>query len=179
MSTLCKAEESTLLIIDPQERLVPAMHEGAAMVNRCVQLAMAARELKIPVIATEQNPAALGANVPPIREWCDLTTAKFDFSAAADASARERLPVGRSSIVVAGCEAHVCVLQTVADLLDAGRSVRLVVDAIASRHPLNRDAAIARASRMGADLVTTEMVLFEWLRSSRHPSFKTISRLIR
>jgi nicotinamidase-related amidase len=179
MSTLCDPADSTLLIIDPQARLMPAIHDAEGVVRRCIQLATAARELDIHVIGTEQNPNGLGPLVPEIAHLCDTTLSKFHFSATAEEGFLSRLPQGRGTFVVAGCEAHVCVLQTVAGLLDAGHDVKWVSDAVGSRHPHNRLAATERARRMGADVVTTEMVIFEWLGTSEHPKFRRLSQLIR
>jgi nicotinamidase-related amidase len=179
MSLLCRADASILLVIDPQARLMPAIHEADRVIRRCVQLATAAGELRIPVIGTEQNPDRLGANAPEIRDRCDITFAKFHFSAAAEPGFLAQLPPGRKQIVVAGCEAHVCVLQTVDGLLAAGLEVKWVDDAVGSRHSENHQAAAARARTMGADVVTTEMVLFEWLATSQHASFRNVTKLIR
>ena len=179
MSALCKAEESTLLIVDTQVRLMPAIHDGEAVLRRCVQLATAARELGIHVIGTEENPAGLGTLVPEVASLCDTTLAKFHFSAPAEEGFLRRLPAGRDTLVVAGCEAHVCVLQTVIGLLEAGHAVKWVADAIGSRHPHDRLAATERARKLGADVVTTEMVIFEWLRTSEHPKFRQLLQLVR
>lgn len=179
MPSLCLAEQSILLIIDPQTRLVPAIDAGDEVLRRCTQLATAARELRIHVIGTEQNRAGLGSNVETLRGLCDTTLSKFHFSAPAEPGFLERLPQGRGTIVVVGCEAHVCVLQTAAGLLEAGYDVKWVCDAVGSRHPHDRDAATARARAFGADVVTTEMVVFEWMRTSEHASFRKVSRLIR
>ena len=179
MTLLCKSDESTLLIIDPQVRLMPAIQDGGNVVRRCVQLATAARELGVHVIGTEQNPDGLGPLVAEIAALCDTTLAKFHFSAAAEEGFLRRLPAGRDSLVVAGCEAHVCVLQTVVGLLESGHSVKWVADAVGSRHPHDRLVATERARRLGADVVTTEMVIFEWLGTSQHPKFKRLSQLIR
>lgn len=179
MPLLCKAEESTLLIIDPQERLMPAIDGGQEVVRRCVQLASAARTLGIPVIGTEQNPAGLGPNIEALRSLCSVTVAKLHFSAAAEPGFLSHLPDLRRTVVVAGCEAHVCVLQTVVGLIQSGYDVKWVDDAVGSRHPHDRVAAGARARAFGADVVTTEMVIFEWLATSAHPSFRPVSRLIR
>lgn len=179
MPALCQAAQSTLLIIDPQTRLMPAIHEGDAVIRRCRQLALAARELRIHVIGTEQNPAGLGPNVEELRALCDTTLAKFHFSAVAEPGFIERLPHNRKTVVVGGCEAQVCVMQTVSGLLEAGLDVKWVADAIGSRRPRDRDAATDRARAMGADIVTTEMVLFEWLRTSEHPAFRKILELVR
>ena len=179
MSVLCQADRSTLLIIDPQARLMPAIHEADAVLRRCMQLASAARALGIPVIGTEQNPEGLGPNVPELRALCDTTFAKFHFCAPAEPGFLASLPAGRDTMVVAGCEAHVCAMQTAIGLLDAGHPVKWVSDAVGSRHAHNRDAATARLRGLGADVVTTEMVLFEWIRTSHHASFRPVSKLIR
>jgi nicotinamidase-related amidase len=116
--------------------------------------------------------------VPAIRPLCDTTFAKFHFSAASEPGFLERLPQGRT-LVVAGCEAHVCVLQTTLGLLEAGYPVKWVSDAVGSRDPADRAAATARARSAGADVVTTEMVLFEWLKTSENPQFRTLLKLVR
>ena len=179
MTILCKPDDCTLLVVDPQTKLMPAIHDGEGVIRRCVQLATAAKELGIHVIGTEQNPDGLGPLVPEIASLCDTTLAKFHFSAAAEEGFLQRLPARRNTLVVAGCEAHVCVFQTVAGLLEAGHAVKLVTDAIGSRHPHDRLAAIERARSLGADIVTTEMVIFEWLGTSQHPKFKRLAQLIR
>jgi nicotinamidase-related amidase len=179
MTLLCTAEQSTLLVIDPQARLMPSIHESEEVIRRCLQLATAARELRVHVIGTEENPAGLGPMVAALRALCDTTLTKFHFSAVDEPGFMDRMPHGRDTFVVVGCEAHVCVLQTVIGLLEAGHHVKWVADAIGSRHPHDRIAATARARALGADIVTTEMVLFEWLRTSNHPAFKKILQLVR
>ena len=179
MSLLCDPDDSTLLIVDTQVRLMPAIHDAENVVRRCIHLATAARELGIHVIGTEQNPDGLGPLVAEIGVLCDTTLSKFHFSAPREEGFLHRLPAGRNTFVVAGCEAHVCVLQTVIGLLDAGHAVKWVADAVSSRHPHNRLAATERARRAGADVVTTEMVVFEWLGSSQHPKFKRLLTMVR
>ena len=105
--------------------------------------------------------------------------AKTTFSAAGDPGLAALLPAGSGEIVVAGCEAHVCVLQTVLDLLASGHRVVWAADATGSRDPADRAAAIDRARQHGAEIVTSEMVLFEWLRSARHPKFREVHKLLR
>ena len=179
MTILCKPDDCTLLVVDPQTRLMPAIHDSESVVLHCVQLATAAKELGIHVIGTEQNPDGLGPLVPEIATLCDTVLAKFHFSAVAEEGFMQRLPARRNTLVVAGCEAHVCVFQTVAGLIEAGHAVKLVADAIGSRHPHDRLAAVERARALGADVVTTEMVIFEWLGTSQHPKFKRLAQLIR
>lgn len=179
MSILCNPEDSLLLLVDLQERLMPAIRDGDTVVKRCVQLATAARELGVHVVGTEQNPAGLGPLVPEVKALCDTTLAKTHFSAPAEEGFLRRLPGTRRTCIVAGCEAHVCVMQTVAGLIEAGHEVKWVADAVGSRHPHNRLAATDRARKLGADIVTTEMVVFEWLRHSDHPKFKQLLQLVR
>ena len=179
MTLLCEADRSVLLVVDPQTRLMPAIHESDHVLERCRRLALAARELGIPVLGTEQNPAGLGPNVAALRELCETTVEKFHFAAVDEPGFLAQLPQGRGSVVIAGCEAHVCVLQTTLRLLDSGYAIKWVCDAVGSRSVVDRDTATARARAAGADVVTTEMVLFEWLRTSRHPKFRAILDALR
>lgn len=172
-------ERSVLLLVDLQARLMPAIADHQAVVANALRLAQAAKLLGIPVLGTEQNPAGLGTNVEEIRALCTHTLSKQHFDATREAHWPGFLPADRPDIVIAGCEAHVCVLQTVLGLRRAGSPVRLVRDAIGSRSAANRDAAIARAQFHGAEPVTTEMVIFEWLASAEHPRFREALRLVK
>ena len=158
---------------------MPAIHDSEVVVARAVRLAEAARLLEVPIRATEQYPVGLGPTVPPLAAYPQAVLTKTTFSATAAPGFDELLPAGVSQIVVAGCEAHVCVLQTVLGLLPRGHRVLLVTDAVGSRDPDDRAAAIARAGRHGAEIVTSEMVLFEWLRDSRNPRFRDVQKLLR
>jgi len=175
---LLTAEGATLLLIDLQERLMPVIHDHEAVVARAVRLAEAATLLGVPVLVTEQNPAGLGPTVPPLAGYPQEIMTKTTFSAAGDPGFAALLPAA-GEIVVAGVEAHVCVLQTVLDLLAAGRRVVLAADATGSRDPADRAAALDRARRYGAEIVTSEMVLFEWLRDARHPRFREVHKLVK
>lgn len=173
------ARGSHLLLIDYQARLMPAIHDGAAVVANGARLLQAARLLDVPRSFTEQNPDRLGRTVPELTpEPCEAVLAKMSFDACADTALMTDIPAAHR-IVVCGCEAHVCVLQTVLGLLEDGWAVALVADAVGSRLPANREAALARMARHGAEIVTTEMVLFEWLRSARHPRFREVLALVR
>jgi nicotinamidase-related amidase len=176
---LLSADASALLLIDVQERLMPAIYDGAAVVANAVRLAEGAGLLDVPVCATEQNPDGLGPTVAALAAFPQLVLPKFAFGAVAEPGFGTLLPPGTEEIVVAGCEAHVCVLQTVLGLLAQRHRVLLVADAIGSRTPANKAAAIDRMQRHGAEVVTTEMVLFEWLRNSHHPQFRAVQKLIR
>lgn len=171
-------ESSLLLLIDFQTRLAPAVAGAAAAIANARRLAEGARLLGAEILVTEQNPEKLGATAPELAEFAAAPLSKMSFSAlAAPGFPRDRLE-GRT-IVVAGFETHVCVLQTVLDLLTEGRRTLVVADAVGSRDPANREAALRRLERRGAEIVTTEMALFEWLGSAEHPRFREISRLVK
>ncbi|MGH3390886.1 MAG: isochorismatase family protein [Actinomadura sp.] len=176
---LLTAQGAALLLVDLQQRLIPVIHDGTTVVARAARLAEAARLLDVPVCATEQNPAGLGPTVEPLAGHPQTIVSKTAFCAVDDLSFSALLPPGTGEIVVAGCEAHVCVLQTVLGLLALGHRVLMVADAVGSRDPADRAAALDRVSRHGAEVVTSEMVMFEWLRDSRHPKFRDVQRLIK
>lgn len=173
-----EAARSELLIIDIQTRLMPAIHEGPAVLARARQLVTAADRLRVPLLATEQNPEGLGPTVAGLLPEGAEVLPKMSFDALGAPAIAARL-TGDRTLVVAGCEAHVCVLQTVLGLLQRGRRVQVVADAVGSRHAANRKAALKRMRQAGAGIVTTEMVLFEWLGSAEHPAFREIVALIK
>jgi nicotinamidase-related amidase len=200
---LLDADESQLLLVDYQSRLMPSIHEGELVLRNALRLGRLARLLEVPAWGTEENPEGLGENPAELRSLCRTTLAKMHFSAVEDgltellrAPARAQqggnarsLPrhlqkapqpqAERNSIVVAGCEAHVCLMQTALSLLDEEFDVWVVTDACSSRTERNRDAAFDRLAGAGAELVTTEMVAFEWLRTAEHPLFKQALSLIK
>jgi nicotinamidase-related amidase len=172
-------ENSILLLVDLQERLMPAIADGERVVANAIRLARAAAFMDIPVLATEQNPAGLGPNVPEVKALALRTLGKQFFDATRETTWANFFPEDRRDVVVAGCEAHVCVLQTVLGLRRQGLSVRLVRDAIGSRTPENRAGAADRARSAGAEIVTTEMVIFEWLETAEHPRFRDVLKLVK
>lgn len=199
---LLDASESQLVLVDYQARLLPALFEGPAVLANAVRLGQIARLMQLPVWGTEQNPSKLGENAPELRALCHKTLAKLQFSAVEEGLGEwlrppAKAPQGnarslprhlrksapsapeRNSIVLAGCEAHVCLLQTALDLLEDEFEVWVVTDACSSRSERNRDAAFDRLAGAGAELVTTEMVAFEWLRSAEHPEFAAVQGLLK
>lgn len=199
---LLDASESQLVLVDFQEKLMPVIHEGAAALDNARRLAQIARMVDVPVWGTEQNPSRLGSNDPALRALCRKTLPKMHFSAVEEGLGEwlrppAKPPAGnarslpkhmqkaaqggpdRSTIVIAGCEAHVCLLQTALDLIEDEFDVWVVTDACGSRTERNRDAAYDRLAGAGAELVTTEMVAFEWLRSCEHPAFKDMLALVK
>jgi nicotinamidase-related amidase len=165
-----------LLLIDFQERLMPAIAEGAAVVANAQRLAEAAALLSVPALRTEQYPKGLGGTVAALAGF-GAAVEKTHFGSCAAPGFVDALK--GDHLIVAGCETHVCVLQTVFGLLAAGRSVFVVADACGSRTAENKRVALERMARAGAEIVTTEMVVFEWLENASHPKFKDVSRLIK
>jgi nicotinamidase-related amidase len=170
---------SALLVIDFQARLMPAIADGEAVVANARRLIGAAEMLDIPVLFTEQNAKGLGPTVPELSTGKDDSVFhKTSFDACRMPGFLDRLP-DRSDLVVAGCETHVCVLQTLLGLIEAGKRVWLVRDAVGSRRAESKETAIRRLERHGAEIVTAEMVVFEWLQTAEHPRFRDALTLVR
>ena len=159
---------------------MPAIDGADEVVANVGRLLAAAEQLNVPVLMTEQNPKGLGATVPALvrPEGSVPVVTKMEFDACRARGVIEALPPGHH-VVVAGLEAHVCVLQTVLGLVDRSRRAYVVADAVGSRRPENKAAALARLDRAGAEIVTTEMVLFEWLGTAEDPAFKPVVALIK
>ena len=178
-----RPDDALLLVIDMQERLQPHVHDDARLRAKARALAEGCRLLGVPVFLTEQYPKGLGPTVPELHDavaHAGGVLEKTAFSCAADPSIRARIhAAGRRQVLLAGVEAHVCVLQTALDLLEEGFQVHLVEDAVGSRSPADREAGIARARRNGAEPATVEMALFELMGSSRHPRFKDVQALVK
>lgn len=177
---LMSAGETALLIVDVQTRLIDHIPKGADLVFNCGRLIEGAGLLGLPVIATEQYPQGLGPTVPQLARLVEHRPAKRAFSCGACADALAGL-TGRGihKILVAGIETHVCVMQSVMDLLAHSFRVFVAVDAVGARHAVDHDTALRRMDASGAVLTTTESALFEWCERSSHPRFKDISRLIK
>ncbi len=174
---LIDARQSVLVLVDYQRRLMPAIHRGAEVVTEAARLADVARDLDVHVFGTEQNPQGLGPNEDAIRRRCETTLAKMHFDACADGLLDLLRVPGETparDIVIAGCEAHVCMLQTALGLLRAGFNVWVVAPASGSRSAENHDLAMQRLRQAGAAIVSVEMVAFEWLRTCEHARFKDV-----
>ncbi|WP_334176045.1 hydrolase [Pseudoxanthobacter sp.] len=171
-----------LLVVDVQEKLIPSMHDFAPVEHNIGLLARLAGELSLPRLITEQYRKGLGPTIASLSALMpDVPVMeKIAFSCLGDPAIREKLTEDfEAQIVVTGIETHVCVLQTVLELRAAGLSTFVVADAVTSRAPHNRALALERMAAAGAHIVSTEMVLFELLRTAAHPSFRLMSRLIR
>lgn len=210
---LLDADDSQLVLVDYQARLMPVIFENEMVVANAVRLARMAQALQVPVWGTEQTPDKLGPNVDAVRTAIEAaggrTLVKAHFSAVADGLGDWLRPPARkpaqgdqargnarslpkhlqrpqpeeepgpNTIVIAGCEAHVCLMQTALDLLEGEFEVWVVTDACSSRSERNRDAAFDRLAGNGAELVTTEMVAFEWLRTAEHELFRDVLALMK
>jgi isochorismate hydrolase len=175
--------DALLLVIDVQERLATAMQQErlAELEKNAGVLIRAAKRLDIPVVATEQYPKGLGPTVASLRQLlpADAMT-KMEFSCGASKPiARHILGTGRKQAIVLGMEAHVCVFQTVRDLLRGGFSVFVVQDAVISRTESNRGVGLRLCEKAGATLTSTEAVLFDLLGVAGTPEFKELTALIR
>ena len=170
--------ESTLLFIDLQGRLMPSIDHGSDVLKQCVRIAKIAQILNIPIIGTEQSPQSLGHNVVEISKFCQDTITKSHFDACQDGLI-QALPQHRKKLVVAGCETHVCVMQTAIELINQKYQVTVLVDAVGSRRPLDKEFAIQRLCAQGAITSTVEMLAFEWLENADNPAFKKVLEIIK
>ncbi len=176
---LIAPDKALLLVVDIQEKLVPAVCQAEQLVKQTRWLMEIAAFLNIPTLVSEQYPKGLGHTVTDLAE---LTTPeqvidKLHFSCAADASCLERIrQQQRQQIIICGMEAHVCVLQTAIGLHQQGFEVFVVGDLISSRNDADKQLAIARLQQLQIQIVSREMVAFEWMEKSGTDSFKTISK---
>ena len=174
------ADDSGLLVVDVQEKLVRLVPDHQRIVWNIGRLLDGAKLFNMPVLATEQYPKGLGGTTPELTARLDRPAAKTAFSCvgcAEIAAELERLPVGKW--LVAGIETHVCVQQTVLDLLAAGFRVYVAADATGSRFEIDQRVALERMHAAGATLTTTESALFEWCQDAAAPQFKQLSALIK
>lgn len=169
---------SRLCVIDLQGRLLAAVHGNAAVLTRCAALAKAAGILGVPAVLTEQNAAGIGATVPELAAQVPTVFPKETFDACGNPDFVAWAKQG-GTVILAGTEAHVCVLQTALGLKAAGLPVACVTDAMGARRPSDHAAALARLAAAEVELVTTEMVLFEWLGRYDRPEFKPVLALVK
>ena len=179
---LIRRADSLLLVVDIQQKLAPAIHDSERVVANSVRLLDGARQLGVPAFVSEQYIKGLGPSLEAIRTAA--VDARFfektHFSCAAELGVIDLLRAAkRPQIILTGTEAHVCVLQTAFGLLAAGFEVYLVADAASSRTPENRSAAVERMRAAGIGIVTTEMVLFEWLHQAGTDDFRQLLPLIK
>lgn len=176
-----KRGDTAILIVDDQERLVPAVSNREAMIERTRMLLQGLKALGVPMIVSEQYPKGLGPTIPEIAELIDSEPLpKMTFSCYADEELRKAIDAtGCSSVLVCGTETHVCVLQSAIDMKNAGKNVVIVEDCVSSRKPHDIEIGLRRAEEEGVCISTAETVLFELLERADSPEFKIISKLIK
>lgn len=181
-SNVLNAENSLLLVIDVQEKLVQMLDKNV-VVARASKLVKAANILNIPTIVTQQYKKGIGETVEAVRENLSSSALFFEktaFSALNEPGFIEKLnSYGKKQIVICGIETHICVHQTVADLLDKGFEVYVAKDACASRNKYEFKQGIERMEANGAKISCLEIILFEWLKDAKNPHFKEIQALIK
>ncbi|MGN1030242.1 MAG: hydrolase [Butyricicoccaceae bacterium] len=170
------------LVIDYQEKLIPAMSGIDSLLSRSEILLKGLNALEVPMLISQQYPRGLGQTLPQVLEASGNapTMDKNSFSLWDDDAIRSAVEAsGKKTVIICGVEAHVCVLQTAVDLIEAGYQVVLVDDCISSRRPGDKEIAMKRAMHEGATLTTSEAILFELQRISGTPTFKIISKLVK
>jgi nicotinamidase-related amidase len=173
--------KACVLLVDVQEKLIPVMWNFAPVEKYCKAMILAAREMGLPVLATEQYPKGLGATIPSLREALGAAPlVKMHFSCGADPEFAKALEAtGRRQVILVGMETHVCVFQTARDLLERGYEVFVCADAVTSRFEEHRRVALEQMRDMGAVVTSAETCIFDLLHACGTPEFKRVSPLVR
>jgi len=175
---LIDARRSQLLVVDLQERLLPAIHDHERIAANVLWLVRVAQRIGVPVAAVEQYAKGLGHTAQPVRDLLPsgAIAHKTHFSGVTAGSLAALPGADRAQVVLIGVEAHVCLLQTALELLEEGKVVFVVADAVGSRRQQDCDLALARLRQDGARIVSREMVAFEWLGEAATPLFREVNR---
>ncbi len=175
------SNDTSIICIDLQQKLVNMLNNGERIKNNAVKLMKAASILNISTLITEQYPKGLGETVYEIKEIKDFKTIeKTTFSAyRTEEFKKEFKKLKNHNVIIFGIEAHICVFQTAMDLIEKGYNVFVVADCTSSRAEINYVASLETLKQSGAKIITLEMALFEFLKSSNHPNFKEIQGLIK
>ncbi len=181
--TILNIEDSLVLIIDVQEKLLNATFNKSLLERKAEIIAKAASILNIPIYITEQYPKGLGSTINGIKNSINNSVKyyeKISFSALDDEILKEEIrKENKKQIIIFGIETHICVNQTVNALLDMDYEVNVISDACGSRSEMEYSAGLSRMKDNGAHIITTEIALFEWLKSAKHEKFKEIQNLIK
>jgi nicotinamidase-related amidase len=175
-------ENTCLIVIDIQEKLLPVMQESDQVVKNTSVLIQAAKSLNVPVLWCQQVPKALGLTVGELSPFLDGVEPinKSSFSCCGDETFMHKIDqLKLQTVILCGIESHVCVFQTAMDLIQHGLYVHVVADATSSRTSENKDLGISRMAKEGAVITSTEMLLFELLRDANHPKFRQLAKLIK
>ena len=176
-----KPENTLCIVVDIQERLLPALHDADSMVERSRVVIQGLQALDVPLVATEQYPKGLGKTVPAVQLLLGDGAAGFEKTRFSAVIAEVEAVLNEQKIenvILLGAEAHVCMLQTVLDLRAKGLAVYVPFDCTTSRNPANKDNALQQMRDVGAVVSNSESVLFQLLGDAKHPAFKTVSKLI-
>ena len=176
---LIQPDRSSLLIIDIQAKLAPAIHGADLLISNSRWLVEIAQKLSIPTLVTEQYPSGIGSTIPELAELIstEQTVEKIYFSSVADPDANLALEAHcKEQVVIIGTESHVCVLQTAINLKEIGKEVFIVADCVGSRAQADRQLALDRMRQLGIHIVSKEMVVFEWLQKAGTDQFREISK---
>ncbi len=182
MFTMFDIEKSALILIDVQGRLAHMMHKEQRLFKQINIMTAAAKLLDLPIFWLEQYPQGLGETVAEIKQHLGgyQRYEKITFSSCGDSRFLDDLQSsGKRQLIVTGIETHVCVYQTVLDLLQAEFQVAINQDAVSSRTHANKKLGLARMQQGGALITSTEMILFELMRTAAHPQFKQVSKLLK
>jgi nicotinamidase-related amidase len=173
-------QRSAVLVVDVQERLIPAIQASARLRWNIRRVLDCAQLWQIPRLGTEQNPARLGPTVPELAGQLEFVGAKLAFSAGNCVSLVHHLrSLQRDQVLVVGIETHVCVLQSVLDLMTEGYQVHIAADAVSTRCSVDHDWALRRMESCGATVTTTEMVMFEWCETAGTDEFRRTSAWVK
>lgn len=179
---MLEISQCSLVVVDVQGKLAQLMADKETLFKNVKILIQAAKILEIPILWCQQVPAALGPTVPEIAELLTDTEPidKACFSCTACESFNAKLEaLGRKQVLLCGIETHICIYQTAMALLAKGFGVTVLADAVSSRTAENRRIALDRLAAEGADIACTEMVLFELLKTAKHPQFRSIAKLVK
>jgi len=176
---LLKKEDSLLLIVDVQEKLLPAILNTKPLLSRIEWLSRLAKKMNVPILVSEQYTKGLGGTTAQLHPYYENNNCieKIHFSCMQEPAYTKRLrDINKNQFVIVGIEAHVCVLQTAMDMKSAGLDVYVVVDAVGSRNELDLKYGLKRMKQDGIHLITAEMVFFEWQKQAGTPEFKALSK---
>lgn len=176
---LLNKDDSIILLVDVQEKLIPAVQNHAQLLERCQWVLKLAKKMEVPILASEQYPKGLGPTSDSLRSYInqDDLVEKIYFSCMKEPNYLKRLNHHhKNQLIIMGMEAHVCVLQTAMDMQESGFSVYVVADAVSSRNEEDMKYGLKRMKHQGIHLITAEMIFFEWLRHAGMSEFKSLSK---
>lgn len=181
--TILNIEDSLVMIIDIQEKLLNAVFNKSELEKKSIIISNTAKILEIPVIVTEQYPKGLGNTIAKIKETLPNNTLYFEKTAFSALDNEEIVDTiknyNKKQIIIFGIETHICVSQTTNSLRNLGYEVHVISDACGSRSEIEHKAGLERMKDNGAHIITTEIALFEWLKSAKNPKFKEVQSLIK